>query len=127
MRTSGFALGPKVGVGVLLVAAAVEGAVVMQATAGVADLPLWARLIFYFGLPLAMLVVLARYHVDVVKTKDAELKAIAAEKDAEIARLNEMRLKAASVYGDRLLHIAMASNELAMESNATLDRLGKDR
>lgn len=62
-----------------------------------------------YALPTTLLLFLAMYHVRVVRQKDLEIK-----------RVNEARIRDSQVATERLLGIASEFNELSSEQKSTL-------
>lgn len=71
-------------------------------------------LLTQFGLPTALLLVLAAYHIRVVR-----------QKDGEIARVNEARIEEAASAAERLLGTASEIILLGTELRTTLEVLGE--
>ncbi len=67
-----------------------------------------------FGLPLAILLALAVHHVRVV-----------IRKDAEIARVNECRVKAAEANAERMLGVATEFTELSNDTRTSMALVAK--
>jgi hypothetical protein len=72
----------------------------------------WVDLTSHLGLPVAMLVAFAWYHVRVVKDKDAEL-----------ARINENRVKESRDLSDKLVERDKDFLEMLNEVDKTLTML----
>lgn len=88
------------------------------------------EILYRFGLPTALLLLLAWERFHTVRKKDAQITAmqigqtkalaeLAREKDQEIKRLNEARISDAAASTDRSIKVATEFTELVGESNKT--------
>lgn len=73
------------------------------------DLPLWIELVRTLGIPIGMLVVILPYHARVVR-----------EKDAELARVNELRVKEAEASSKTAMTLQAEQLTTIKEVDATL-------
>jgi hypothetical protein len=102
------------------IAAAFVGKVVL---ASAADTGVISTLIQDVGLPVAMLLVLAMYHARVVREKSKMTRQLLAQKDAEIKRLNDARVRMAIECQEKVTGLLVSTTELAKEAHSTLDSL----
>ena len=74
-------------------------------------------LLKYYGIPLTMLVALAVHHVRTLRSHKTDI----GNKDDEIKRLNEERLKEKGAETDRLLGMVTEFNKLQGEQTTSLN------
>jgi len=72
----------------------------------------WVDLASRLGVPIALLAIVATYHVRVIR-----------EKDAELARINEMRVKESREIADKMVERDKTFLEMLGEVDRTLSML----
>ncbi len=94
----------------------------------------WLELLYRFGLPTALLLLLAWERVHTVRKKDAQIAEmsvnhvktitqLAKDKDEELKRINEARIAEQAASTERSTRVAIEFTETNVSHNATLETL----